>query len=242
MSETLRLLITFDFPELKKALETVDGYAVETATDRDEILSKIGDADVACVARFDAELLARGKRLKWVQAFLGGVEAVLFPELVQSTIPLTCVKETFAAPGADHAMAAILAVTYRLDYYLRQQAVRIFQWQTPSEIAGKTIGIIGFGNIGRALATPAKAFGMTVLAVARRHANDPAPADVAYTPDRLDEVLNRSDFVVIAVPLTAQTRGMIGTDQLRDEAHGPLDRYLRATRDCGSGGGHRCRT
>jgi phosphoglycerate dehydrogenase-like enzyme len=56
---------------------------------------------------------------------------------------------------------------------------------------------------------------MNVLAVARRRVNDPAPADEVFTSDRLGEVLRRSDFVVVAVPLTAQTKGLIGRDQLR---------------------------
>jgi phosphoglycerate dehydrogenase-like enzyme len=210
-----RVLQTFEEPVLTDAMRSVPGVEVQVAPDRESALRAIGEAEVACVAAFDPELLARATRLKWVQAFLGGVEAVLCPELAAGPIPLTCVKECFAAPGADHAMASILAVTYRLDYYLRAQARRTFTWREPHEVTGRTIGIIGFGNIGEALARRARAFGMRVLAVARRPRPTPAPADELLGPDDLPRLLRTADFVVVAVPCTPQTRGLIGIAQVQ---------------------------
>jgi phosphoglycerate dehydrogenase-like enzyme len=214
MNDVTRMLMTFEDGELADAMRAVRGVDLRVAAGRKAALDAIGDAEVACVAPFDAELLARGTRLRWVQAFLGGVEAVLCPELVASPIPLTCVKECFAAPGADHAMASILAVTYRLDYYLRAQARRTFEWRKPNEVTGRTLGIIGFGNIGQALARRARAFGMRVIAMARRPRADAAPADVLLSPADLPRLLGTSDFVVVAVPLTGETRGLIGPAQL----------------------------
>src|SRR5882757_7937150 len=164
----------------------------------------IPEAEVACVAGFDNELLQRGTSLKWVQAFLGGVERVLFPEFVSHTIPLTCVKECFAAPGAEHAMAVILAISYRVNYYLRAQSRRTFEWNKPAGLAGKTLGIIGFGNIGQALAVRARPFGMRIVALARRERDSAAPADELLTNSEMPRLLSESDFVVIAVPSTFQ--------------------------------------
>ncbi len=206
--------MTFEDPDLQSALQAVDGYRLEVASDHESALNAIPEADVACVAEFDRELLDRAKKLCWIQAFLGGVERVLFPELVKSAIPLTCVKECFGVPGADHAMAILLAVSYRVDYYLRAQARREFSWSRPLGLEGTTLGIIGFGNIGQALATRARVFGLRTLALARRPRTDPIPADEVLTLEQLPRLLSESDFVVVAVPSTAETKNLIGAPQL----------------------------
>jgi phosphoglycerate dehydrogenase-like enzyme len=214
LSRAIPLLLTFEDADLQQALQGAEGYDLHVAHDRETALRMLPEAEVACVAGFDNELLQRGKNLKWVQAFLGGVERVLFPEFVSNSVPLTCVKECFAAPGAEHAMAVILAVSYRVDYYLRAQSRRTFEWSKPAGLAGKTLGIIGFGNIGQALAVRARPFGMRILALARRERDDPAPADELLTTSDMPRLLRESDFVVIAVPSTAQTKCLIGAPEL----------------------------
>ena len=214
MNRAISLLLTFEDNDLQEALEHADGYNVRIAPDREAALRMIPEAEVACVAGFDNELLQRGTSLKWVQAFLGGVERVLFPEFVSNSIPLTCVKECFAAPGAEHAMAVILAVSYRVDYYLRAQSRRTFKWDKPAGLAGRTLGIIGFGNIGQALAIRARPFGLRTLALARRERDNPAPADELLTNAEMPRLLRESDFVAIAVPSTAQTKNLIEKPEL----------------------------
>ncbi len=126
MNDCTRVLMTFEDPELEAALRATEGVDLQVAVDGDAALRAISQVEVACVASFDRELLSRGSRLRWIQAFLGGVERILFPELVASHIPLTCVKETFGASGAEHALAVMLAVSYRLHYYLRAPSKRTF--------------------------------------------------------------------------------------------------------------------
>ena len=214
MTRSIPLVLTFEDPDLQEALQSLEGYRVTVALDRESALAAMPKAEVACVAGFDSELFDRGKSLQWIQAFLGGVERVVCPELIASPIPLTCVKECFAAPGAEHAMAVILAVSYRLDYYLRAQSRKAFSWQLPIGLAGKTLGIIGFGNIGQSLAVRARPFGLRTLAVARRPRTNSAPADELLTVVEMPRLLAESDFVVIAVPSTPETKGLFGTTQL----------------------------
>jgi phosphoglycerate dehydrogenase-like enzyme len=214
VTRTIPLLMTFEDSALQAALERIEGFGLTVAPDRGASLADISEAEVVCVASFDRELLDRAANLRWIQAYLGGVDRLLFPELVSSPIPLTCVKECFAAPGAEHAMAVILAVSYRLDYYLRAQSRRDFTWNRPDGLASKTLGIIGFGNIGQALAVRARPFGLRTLAIARRPRNNPAPADELLPPSGLPRLLAESDFVVVAVPSTAETRHLIGSAQL----------------------------
>ncbi len=84
----------------------------------------------------------------------------------------------------------------------------------PRGIAGSTLGIVGFGNIGQALAVRARPLGVRIIAVARLPRAAAEPADELLTPEQLPRLLRASDFVVVAVPLTAATHGLIGRDQL----------------------------
>jgi phosphoglycerate dehydrogenase-like enzyme len=118
-------------------------------------------------------------------------------------------------PGAQHALASMLAVSSRLIDYWWQRPRRTHDWRLPGELDGKTLGIIGFGNIGSTLAKLAKPLGMHVIAMARNQRPNPAPADQLLPPERLPELLKLSDFVVLAVPFTARTRGLIGTSELK---------------------------
>ena len=211
-----RTLITVDLEGLAEAARAVPGVEIVTAFDRNDIMKQIGHAEVVCVARnFDAELLKAGRNVKLVHAMLGGVESILFPELVESAVPLTCVKQCFGMPGAQHAMASMLAVVSRLNDYWWLRSKHKLEWRLPRELQGKTLGIIGFGNIGRTLGELARPFGMRIVAVARTAHQDAGPADELLTPDQLPRLLAQSDFIVLAVPLTNRTRGMIDAPQLK---------------------------
>ena len=210
-----RVVVVVELEGLVEGARRVPGVEVVTAYDRGSALKEAAEAEVLCVARFDAELFHAAPKVKWVHAMMGGVERVLFSELIESPVPLTCVKECFAMPGAQHAMASMLAVNSRLIDYWWQRSRKTHDWRLPRELQGKTVGIIGFGNIGRTVAELAKAFGMRVVAMARKQRANPAPADELLTADQLPALLKQSDFVVLAVPLTAQTRGLIGAEQLK---------------------------
>ena len=198
-------------------LETVQrgapGIRIMATLDRDEMLRLLPDADVLCVGEFDAEMLAGAGRLRWVQALMGGVESVLFPEFRESPIPLACCKECFAVPAAEHALALILAFSRRVEYDVRRRPHRTFEYRDPEELQGKTAGIIGTGNMGREIARRCRCFGMQVLGLAR----NPIPGDEfdeVLGRERLPDLLERSDFVIVAVPLTSETEGMIGSAEL----------------------------
>lgn len=158
-------------------------------------------------------LLARIPHLRWVHSISAGVDHLLFPELRDSDILLTNASGVFSIPIAETVMAYILAVVKRLPEFWARQREHRWEKLPLRELRGLTVGIVGLGDIGTEVARLCRAFGMHVLGL-RRH---PTPSDVAdevLPPDRRDELLSRSDFVVIAVPLTAKTRGMIGKAEL----------------------------
>lgn len=175
--------------------------------------------------------------LRWVQLHMAGVNALAeHPLYTASALPLTTTSGVHAAAIAEYAVTVMLALAHRVP--------RMVEWRerggwppdlerwplfVPVEVRGATLGIIGYGSIGRELARIARtAFGMTVLACKRDPARradtgyalpgtgDPSGALPAawYAPDALEELLARSDVVVMCAPLTRETRGMLGAREL----------------------------
>ena len=129
---------------------------------------------------------AAAPRLELIHACTGGVEDVLIPELSASPIPVACAKGIFDVTGAEHAMASMLAFTYRLPAYLRQQRERRHDWVAPQELRGKTVGVAGLGGIGMELARLASCFGARVIGCSRTEKASPHLA-AWLAPDRLEE-------------------------------------------------------
>ncbi len=182
--------------------------------------------------------LTRAPALKWVQLHMAGVNALYdHPLYTETALPLTTTSGVHAATIAEYAMTVFLALAHRVPRMVEWQARGAWppdeqRWPlfVPTEVRGATLGIIGYGSIGRELARIAKsAFAMTVLAGKRdpsRRADDgyclPGTGDPeGLLPDewlghaQLPSLLERSDVVVLCAPLTAETRGLIGDVALR---------------------------
>lgn len=211
-----KVLFTWDPGDYVEIVERdAPGICISVATEREDMLRLVPDADVLCIGDFDAELLAAARRLQWVQALMGGVESVLFPELIESPIPLACCKECFSIPAAEHALAMMLAFSRRLEYDIRRRAHRTFEYRDPEELYGKTAVVIGMGNIGREVARRCRSFGMRVIGTARQaRSGAPLYLDELLPHAELPTVLGRADFVIVCVPLTAQTEGLIGAPEV----------------------------
>jgi len=212
----VKVLITCTTENLDRISTCMDGIEVFATEDRDEMLTHIVDAEVAFVGYFDAEMLAKANKLQWIHSDSAGVEGKLFPDFVESNIPLTCTKGCFDNPGAEHAMACILIFNYRMDLCVRQQSQRRYpEWVLPTELRGKTIGIIGLGGIGRELARKARCLEMRVIGMTRQAYDLSDYVDELLLPDQLPQLLSESDFVVVCVPITPETEGLIGETELR---------------------------
>jgi D-2-hydroxyacid dehydrogenase (NADP+) len=211
-------------------------YQVTRSLGKKDFEDKIGDVDVAIVWHFAPELLRKAKRLKWVHFAMAGVDDALHPALVESPVLVTSSVSVHAQPVAEHAFAMILAFARGLVIASANQHER--RWARREvvysihELHDMTLGVVGLGHIGRAVAGLGKAFGMHVLGVSR-HGADDENVDEVYAADGLPKVLTRADFVVLCVPLTAETRGIIGVDEFRlmkesayliNVARGPLVR------------------
>lgn len=175
-------------------------------------------AQVVLVAGNYGELLRslwpRLQQVEWVHSVAAGLEATLFPALVESPVPLTNGRGVFARSLSEFAIAGMLHFAKNLSRLKEQQASARWEPFDIEELHGHTLGIVGYGVIGRLTAERARAFGMKILAL-RRHpekSNDDPLVDRAYGPHQLNEMLAASDYVLAAAALTPETRGLIGED------------------------------
>jgi len=162
------------------------------------------------------EILTAATRLKWSQAPGIGLEHYMFPELAQSDVILTNTRGMLADLVADHAFALVLSLARELHFYMRNQLEHHWKRSMPVvDLPNSTLGIIGLGEIGMEVAKRAAAFGMQVVAVDPRRAEKPEIVAELWKPDRLNDLLTNSDFVVICAPHTPETEKMIRAEQLR---------------------------
>jgi phosphoglycerate dehydrogenase-like enzyme len=150
------------------------------------------------------------KDVRWVHSRSAGLDNVLFPELVASNVPLTNGSGVFSQSLGEFSLAAILYFAKDFRRMIRSQMAGEWDQFDVEEISGQTVGIVGYGDIGRAVAKRVHPMGMTVLAL-KRHAPEGAEPviDQFYKPEDLLAVLARCDYVVVSLPLTPETHHMI---------------------------------
>ena len=159
------------------------------------------------------EVFLMSHAVRWVHSRSAGLERTLFPELIASNVTMTNGSGVFSPSLGEFALGAILYFAKDFRRMIRSQIAGLWEPFDVLPISGQTVGIVGYGDIGRAVATRVRAMGMKVLAV-KRHVTtqkNPDPlADQIYGPDRLIEMLSRCDYIVVAAPLNAETLGLIG--------------------------------
>jgi phosphoglycerate dehydrogenase-like enzyme len=154
--------------------------------------------------------LAQGSKIRWIHSRAAGVDNLLLPELVNSEVVLTNGRGVFSASLGEFVIAAILYFAKDFRRMIRNQAAARWEPFDVEEIAGQFLGIVGYGDIGKAVAVRAKAVGMRVLAT-KRHtppAADPL-VEAFYTQQQQREMMARCDYIVATAPLTRETRHMI---------------------------------
>jgi phosphoglycerate dehydrogenase-like enzyme/glyoxylase-like metal-dependent hydrolase (beta-lactamase superfamily II) len=200
--------------ELKRVAPEVEFVPVKTAEDA---ARAAGDAD-AVVGFCTPEIVKAGKGLRWVQVGAAGVEKQLSPELLGSRAVLTNTARIYGPNVADQAFALLLALTRGLREVLPIETAEA-AWRKPQgpqqELHGKTMLVVGLGGIGTQIARRADAFGMRVMAVDPKDVARPEFVFRVEKPAKLGELLPSADVVVLACPLTKETRGLIGAEQLK---------------------------
>jgi phosphoglycerate dehydrogenase-like enzyme len=168
------------------------------------------------------EVFLAAKQLRWTHIRFAGVDAVLFPELGQATMPVTNGSGVFGPSLGEYALLAMLYFAKDVPRLRRQQAASLWKPFDVQLLDGKSLGIVGYGDIGRNVASRAQAFGMRILACRRSASADdqpPAPVAQVFPVARLHDMLGQCDYIVIATPLTAETRHMIDAAALSVMKH-----------------------
>lgn len=159
--------------------------------------------------------LAKADSLRWVQLNSTGADTMLYDAFAGSGILLTTLGGAITVTVADHAIALLFALARNL--HLQRDLQREGKWQavTGVEISGMRLGILGFGKIGRAIASRANAFDMEITAVDAFPADKPDFVRALWGLDRLGDLLRQSDALICSVPKTPATSRMISAKQLK---------------------------
>ena len=195
-----------------------EGIEVVEAFDQASQLREMPDAD-GVYGWPSAAVLAQARKLRWLQSPSAGVERIwALPELQRSDVAITNARGAHAVNMAEHVFAMMLAFSRGILKAREFQHERRWEARVAREycyeLAEKTMGVIGYGNIGRQVARRARAFDMTILAVDAQPGPSDDPKTEVWPLGRLDDLLRASDVVVISAPATPESRHMIGAAQL----------------------------
>ena len=216
MSETLRIVVTgSQSPENRAAITAAAGdndvQFVQSVADAGSAI----DNAHAIAGTVGAADLTRAKDLRWVHSWAAGANADLSPEMIASPVVLTSSVGNGAVPLAEHSMLLMMMLNRDVPRWARAQAERRWERFTHGELKGKTVGIVGLGHSGADLALKAQAFHMRVLGIRRRPEWAVDGVDAMYSTDQLHDFLAECDFVVVTVPITADTEGMFGEPEFQ---------------------------
>ena len=217
---TQRPLVAVTFPAGRERLDELLGDAARVATVADlaeqERGRVLGAADVLFVWNWRRELRAgerRGLRPRFVQLLSAGADQLPFDELPPDAVIASNVG-AYAEPMAEHAVAMALALLKRLPQHHAELAAGVWdQGPVNRPVRGAVCTILGFGGIGKATARLLRGLGARIQAVNTSGRTD-EPVEFVGTLDDLDVVLGAADVLVIALPLTRRTRGLIGGREL----------------------------
>jgi len=212
MAEEYVRIVGERFPKLN-----IIPYPVLAETNDSQIPEGIEDVDI--IASFNAypHAMRKIRGLKWFQILMTGYEHILATNLVSKEVFLTTSAGTVSIPVAEAVMGYLLCFVKKFRASLENQKVHKMDRMLGQmrELHDRNIGVLGLGHLGREIARKAKlGFDMNVLAC-DSVVTDFEYADEIYPPDKLDELLKASDFVVIALPHTPETEDMMGERELR---------------------------
>jgi phosphoglycerate dehydrogenase-like enzyme len=164
---------------------------------------------------------ARAERLRLIQVLGAGVDGVLPAPDLPVSVALANQRGMSAEPMAEFGLTLVLALLKRLPFFVAAQREHAWRRTLPVRAAGRTLGILGLGAIGEALAIRAAALGMRVIGTQRTPKGHPAVARIE-PPEHSDRVLAESDVVVLLLPLTDETRGLLSRERIARMKPGAL--------------------
>jgi phosphoglycerate dehydrogenase-like enzyme len=209
------------FPSDREAA-AIPPYLAERLVKADVLFGYWG-RQLQSTIRFIGPLRKVAPKLRWIQLTSAGGDQIDLPAMSHIGVAVTTAGAAHAIPVAELVVAAMLAFTKGIIRSLHAQLDKRWNRFLPSEFSGSTVGIVGLGAIGCEVARLSKCLGCRVVGI-RRSESKPIPfgVDAVYPPSNLSVLLRESDFVVVAVPLTEETAGLIGGAELRQMRQGAV--------------------
>jgi phosphoglycerate dehydrogenase-like enzyme len=219
--------VAYRLHERFSVLDTgIGSFAVR---DAETLERRVGQADVLVISGlWQSGLLDRAKKLRFIQSIGAGTDQFPRDDLAQRGIRLASARGVNARAVAEHAMALILALSRRLPEARDNQAKRVWRGmigdlaEREDELGGKTLLVVGLGDIGGRLARLAKAFDMQVIGLRRDPATGQGAADAVHRMDQLNSLLPAADFVALTCPLTKETENLVNEEafgRMKPSAH-----------------------
>ncbi len=193
LAKKLRVTIGHDNEILDSALKTAD-FMINSAPPKDG-------------------LRERAPHLKWIQTTSAGVDGLMPMTWLPGNIWLTNNTGAHGAKAEESCLMALLMLQSRLPEIIRQQHDHVWKPLFTTPISGKTVVVVGFGDLGQGAGRAAKKLGMHVIAVTRS-GKATRLADRVVPSKGIDSVLPKADFVIVTTPLTAETRGLINRERI----------------------------
>lgn len=207
---TLTLLVAADpaAPYLEPLERLPGDTRVIVANDRHELREAAPIADVMLNGDFRdsrpfLEAFPLAKRVRWIHSLSAGIETQLSPEIIASPVPMTNGRGVFSRPLGEWVIGAMIYFTYDFPRLARNQKAHRWEMFAHQELYGRTVTIVGYGDIGQAVGERATAFGMKLETIRRNH-----------QPRELMDAVAGADFIAVTAPLTRETRGLIGAGQI----------------------------
>ena len=203
------------FRDVASAELTSSGRRVHFLEDEDAVRSALPEMQaLLCAMRVTADW-SKAERLELLQVLGSGVEFLAEGGRFPKQLRVANARGIHGTEMRDHVLAMLLAFAREHPRLLRQQRERRFEQFPAGTVAGKSLCIVGLGEVGRSVAAGATALGMTVLGVRSQPERTPHVTEVV-APTQLVAMLSRSDYVAVCVPLTPSTRGLVGSAELSE--------------------------
>ena len=190
--------------------------SLEPAAAQARLAPLLKEAEILYALRVLPDLLKQSPKLRWVHVVSHGIDR-LRGDLLESDVTITTGQGSHAEAVAEHAMTMTLMLARQMPRFSDQQWEHRWERRFQGvELSQSTLGLVGLGSIGKQVAHYAQAFGMRVIATRRTFTETPPPeVDELVPRERLEYLLRESDFVVLALPFTPDTRNLIGERELR---------------------------
>ena len=220
----MKILFSFDLKDkyLESIKNSFDNIEVKKSEDMNVLNKEIKDTDVLVamlMRKFDTNLIKKEDNLKWIQSWSAGVDKFLednnFKYLKENDISLTSVRGIHKDSMSEQVMGYLISFSRRLPELMKLQKQKDWERLKVDYLKDKTLSIFGLGAVGKEVAKKAQTFKMNVIGVKRNTDVEIPGVEAIYSPDQAEQVLNKSDYVVVTMPLTEETRGYFDYDKFK---------------------------